>query len=106
MVLNYYSPLRLIRGLAPGNARARRRPHHQRRRPGACFSEASPLFGVYNASKAALSAVSRVIETEWGRQGRALDDAVLPTGGHADDRADQGLRRDARADARKRPPSG
>ena len=29
------------------------------------FSEASPLFAVYNASKAALSSVSRVIETEW-----------------------------------------
>jgi NAD(P)-dependent dehydrogenase (short-subunit alcohol dehydrogenase family) len=33
------------------------------------FSEASPLFGVYNASKAALSAVSRVVETEWAAQG-------------------------------------
>lgn len=42
MVLNYYAPLRLIRGLAPG---------------------------MYNASKAALSAVSRIIETEWGSQG-------------------------------------
>jgi NAD(P)-dependent dehydrogenase (short-subunit alcohol dehydrogenase family) len=33
------------------------------------LSESSPLFAVYNASKAALSAVSRVIETEWSRQG-------------------------------------
>jgi NAD(P)-dependent dehydrogenase (short-subunit alcohol dehydrogenase family) len=33
------------------------------------LSEASPLFAVYNASKAALSAVSRVVETEWGRKG-------------------------------------
>jgi NAD(P)-dependent dehydrogenase (short-subunit alcohol dehydrogenase family) len=33
------------------------------------FSEASPLFSVYNASKAALSAVSRVIETEWAPKG-------------------------------------
>jgi NAD(P)-dependent dehydrogenase (short-subunit alcohol dehydrogenase family) len=33
------------------------------------FSEASPLFSVYNASKAALSAVSRVIETEWATKG-------------------------------------
>ena len=38
-------------------------------RPGACCSEASPLFAVYNASKAALSAVSRVIETEWAHHG-------------------------------------
>jgi len=33
------------------------------------LTEASPLFSVYNASKAALSAVSRVAETEWGRRG-------------------------------------
>ena len=33
------------------------------------FSEPSPLFAVYNASKAALSAVSRVIETEWATKG-------------------------------------
>ena len=33
------------------------------------LSEAPPLFGVYNASKSALSTVSRVIETEWGRKG-------------------------------------
>ena len=33
------------------------------------FSEASPLFAVYNASKAALSSVSRVIETEWSGRG-------------------------------------
>jgi hypothetical protein len=33
------------------------------------LSEASPLFSVYTASKAALSAVSRVAETEWGPRG-------------------------------------
>jgi NAD(P)-dependent dehydrogenase (short-subunit alcohol dehydrogenase family) len=33
------------------------------------LSEASPLFAVYNASKAALSMVSRVVETEWGAHG-------------------------------------
>lgn len=33
------------------------------------MTEASPLFGVYNGSKAALAAVSRVMETEWGRHG-------------------------------------
>ncbi len=31
--------------------------------------ESSPLFGVYNASKAALSAVSRVIDTELAESG-------------------------------------
>lgn len=33
------------------------------------MNESSPLFSVYNASKAALAAVSRVIETEWSAQG-------------------------------------
>src|SRR5262249_23649943 len=33
------------------------------------MSEASPMFSVYNASKAALASVSRVVETEWGRKG-------------------------------------
>jgi NAD(P)-dependent dehydrogenase (short-subunit alcohol dehydrogenase family) len=31
--------------------------------------ESSPMFAAYNASKAALSAVSRVIDTEWGQSG-------------------------------------
>jgi NAD(P)-dependent dehydrogenase (short-subunit alcohol dehydrogenase family) len=68
MVLNYYSPLRLIRGLAPG-MRQRRDGHIINFSTWGVLSESSPLFAVYNASKAALSAVSRVIETEWSSQG-------------------------------------
>jgi NAD(P)-dependent dehydrogenase (short-subunit alcohol dehydrogenase family) len=68
MALNYYSPLRLIRGLAPGMIE-RRDGHIINVATWGVLSEASPLFGVYNASKAALSAVSRVIETEWARNG-------------------------------------
>jgi NAD(P)-dependent dehydrogenase (short-subunit alcohol dehydrogenase family) len=68
MTLNYYSPLRLIRGLAPGMIE-RRDGHIINVATWGVLSEASPLFGVYNASKAALSAVSRVIETEWARHG-------------------------------------
>jgi NAD(P)-dependent dehydrogenase (short-subunit alcohol dehydrogenase family) len=68
MVLNYYSPLRLIRGLAPG-MRDRRDGHIINVSTWGVLSESSPLFGVYNASKSALSAVSRVIETEWSREG-------------------------------------
>jgi len=68
MTLNYYSPLRLIRGLAPGMFE-RRDGHIINVATWGVLSEASPLFGVYNASKAALSAVSRVIETEWARKG-------------------------------------
>lgn len=68
MVLNYYSPLRLIRGLAPG-MRQRRDGHIINVSSWGVLSESSPLFAVYNASKAALSAVSRVIETEWSGDG-------------------------------------
>jgi NAD(P)-dependent dehydrogenase (short-subunit alcohol dehydrogenase family) len=68
MVLNYYSPLRLIRGVAPGMLR-RGDGHIINVATWGVFSEASPLFSVYNASKAALSSVSRVIETEWAPKG-------------------------------------
>lgn len=68
MTLNYYSPLRLIRGLAPG-MRERRDGHIINVATWGVMNESSPLFAVYNASKAALAAVSRVIETEWGAVG-------------------------------------
>jgi NAD(P)-dependent dehydrogenase (short-subunit alcohol dehydrogenase family) len=68
MVLNYYAPLRLIRGLAPGMLE-RGDGHIINVSTWGVLSEASPLFSVYNASKAALSAVSRVSETEWGPRG-------------------------------------
>ncbi len=68
MALNYYSPLRMIRGFAPAMIE-RGDGHIINVSTWGVLSEASPLFGVYNASKAALSAVSRVIETEWSRQG-------------------------------------
>jgi len=68
MMLNYYSPLRLIRGLAPGMIQ-RGDGHIINVATWGVLSEAPPLFGVYNASKSALSTVSRVIETEWGRKG-------------------------------------
>ncbi|HLR99762.1 MAG TPA: SDR family oxidoreductase [Mycolicibacillus parakoreensis] len=68
MVLNYYAPLRLVRGLAPG-MRDRGDGHIINVATWGVMTEASPMFGVYNASKAALAAVSRVMETEWGRLG-------------------------------------
>ncbi|VBA47456.1 SDR family oxidoreductase [Mycobacterium pseudokansasii] len=68
IALNYYAPLRLIRGLAPG-MRERGDGHIINVATWGVLSEAAPLFSVYNASKAALSAVSRTIETEWGRNG-------------------------------------
>ncbi|MCW2732284.1 MAG: hypothetical protein JWR13_3100 [Mycobacterium sp.] len=68
MQLNYYSPLRLIRGFAPG-MRERRDGHIVNVSTWGVLSESSPLFAVYNASKAALTAVSRVVETEWGADG-------------------------------------
>jgi NAD(P)-dependent dehydrogenase (short-subunit alcohol dehydrogenase family) len=68
MSLNYYAPLRLIRGLAPGMIE-RGDGHIINVATWGVLSESSPLFSVYNASKAALSTVSRVIETEWGHKG-------------------------------------
>jgi NAD(P)-dependent dehydrogenase (short-subunit alcohol dehydrogenase family) len=68
MTLNYYSPLRLIRGLAPGMIE-RGDGHIINVSTWGVLSESSPLFAVYNASKAALSTVSRVIETEWATKG-------------------------------------
>ncbi len=68
MTLNYYAPLRLIRGFAPGMLE-RGDGHTINVSTWGVLSEASPLFAVYNASKAALSAVSRVVETEWGGRG-------------------------------------
>jgi len=68
MVLNYYGPLRLIRGLAPGMLE-RGDGHIINVVTWGVMSEASPMFSVYNASKAALASVSRVVETEWGHRG-------------------------------------
>jgi NAD(P)-dependent dehydrogenase (short-subunit alcohol dehydrogenase family) len=68
MALNYYGPLRLIRGLAPGML-DRGDGHIINVSTWGVMSEASPMFGVYNASKAALGSISRVVETEWGHQG-------------------------------------
>src|SRR5690625_3563222 len=67
MTLNYYSPLRLIRAIAPGMFE-RGDGHIINVATWGVMTEASPLFAVYNASKTALSAVSRVIETEWANK--------------------------------------
>jgi NAD(P)-dependent dehydrogenase (short-subunit alcohol dehydrogenase family) len=68
MALNYYGSLRLIRGLAPGMLE-RGDGHIINVSTWGVMSEASPMFGVYNASKAALGSISRVVETEWGLKG-------------------------------------
>ena len=68
MALNYFAPLRLIRGLAPGMIE-RGDGHVINVATWRILPESSPMFAAYNASKAALSAVSRVIDTEWGRAG-------------------------------------
>jgi NAD(P)-dependent dehydrogenase (short-subunit alcohol dehydrogenase family) len=68
MTLNYYGPLRLIRGLAPGML-DRGDGHIVNVSTWGVKTESPPLFGVYNASKAALSSISRIIETEWGEAG-------------------------------------
>ena len=68
MALNYLAPLRLIRGIAPGMIE-RGDGHIINIATWRVLPESSPLFAAYNASKAALSAVSRVIDTEWGGRG-------------------------------------
>lgn len=68
MVLNYYAPLRLMRGLAPGMIE-RGDGHIINVSTWGVLNEASPLFGAYNGSKAALTAITRVAETEWGHKG-------------------------------------
>jgi len=68
MQLNYFAPLRLIRGLAPGMIE-RGDGHIINVATWRVLPESSPMFAAYNASKAALSAVSRVIDTEWGHSG-------------------------------------
>jgi NAD(P)-dependent dehydrogenase (short-subunit alcohol dehydrogenase family) len=68
MALNFYAPLRLIRGVAPGMI-ARGDGHIVNVATWRVLPESSPMFAAYNASKAASSAVSRVIDTEWGRSG-------------------------------------
>ncbi|BBZ26619.1 short-chain dehydrogenase [Mycolicibacterium madagascariense] len=68
MQLNYFSPLRLIRGFGPG-MRERRDGHVVNVSTWGVLAESQPLFAAYNASKSALTAVSRVIETEWAVDG-------------------------------------
>lgn len=66
--INYYAPLRLIRGIAPGMIE-RGDGHIINVSSWRVIPESSPLFSVYNASKAALSAVSRVIDNELAEHG-------------------------------------
>jgi NAD(P)-dependent dehydrogenase (short-subunit alcohol dehydrogenase family) len=68
MALNYFAPLRLMRGIAPGMIE-RGDGHIINITTWRVLPESSPMFAAYNASKAALSAVSRVINTEWGQSG-------------------------------------
>jgi NAD(P)-dependent dehydrogenase (short-subunit alcohol dehydrogenase family)/acyl carrier protein len=68
MRLNYYAPLRLIRALAPGMV-DRGDGHIINVSTWVVLNEALPNYSAYNASKAALTAVSRVIDTEWANTG-------------------------------------
>lgn len=68
MALNYYAPLRLMRALVPGML-ARGDGHVINVSTWGVMNESSPLFGAYQASKAALTAASRVAATEWSGKG-------------------------------------
>ncbi|SII37981.1 Fatty acyl-CoA reductase [Mycobacteroides abscessus subsp. abscessus] len=66
MQLNYFSPLRLIRGFAPGMVE-RRSGHIINVATWGVLTDVVPQFAVYNASKAALSTVSRIVDAEYGK---------------------------------------
>jgi acyl transferase domain-containing protein/NAD(P)-dependent dehydrogenase (short-subunit alcohol dehydrogenase family)/acyl carrier protein len=68
MQLNYYAPLRLMRAFVPGMVQ-RRDGHIINVSSWVVYNEAVPNFSAYNASKAALSAISRVIDNEWADSG-------------------------------------
>ncbi|HEU0192254.1 MAG TPA: SDR family oxidoreductase [Mycobacterium sp.] len=68
MAINYYAPLRLIRGFVPGMFE-RGDGHLINVATWGVMFEASANFGAYNATKAALASVSRVMETEWSGRG-------------------------------------
>ena len=99
MTLNYYSPLRLIRGLAPGML-ARGDGHIINVSTWGVLSESSPLFARLQRLEGGAVRGQPGHRNRMGRRRRAFDDAVLPAGEDADDRADAGLRRPARADGR------
>lgn len=68
MQLNYYAPLRLIRAFTPGMVE-RGDGHIINASTWAVYNEALPGFSAYNASKAALTAICRVIDTELAGSG-------------------------------------
>ncbi|MFL6089328.1 MAG: SDR family oxidoreductase [Aeromicrobium sp.] len=68
MQLNLYGPLRLIRAVAPAMLE-RGDGHIINVSTWGVFFEGAPLFGLYNASKAALATIGATMETEWGRKG-------------------------------------
>ncbi|MGH3560774.1 MAG: SDR family oxidoreductase [Mycobacterium sp.] len=68
MALNYYAPLRLIRGFVPGMFE-RGDGHIINVATWGVMFEASANFGAYNATKSALASVSRAMETEWSGRG-------------------------------------
>jgi len=68
MQLNYYAPLRLIRAFAPGMV-VRGDGHIINASTWAVYNQALPGFSAYNASKAALTAICRVIDVELAGSG-------------------------------------
>ncbi|MCB0927191.1 MAG: SDR family oxidoreductase [Mycobacterium sp.] len=68
MAVNYYAPMRLMRGFVPGMLE-RGDGHIINVLTWGVMNEAAPLFGAYNASKSALASVSRVADTEWTARG-------------------------------------
>ena len=68
MQLNLYGPLRLIRAVVPAMLE-RGDGHIINVSTWGVFFEGAPLFGIYNASKAALATIGATMETEWASKG-------------------------------------
>ncbi|MEZ4426415.1 MAG: SDR family oxidoreductase, partial [Nannocystaceae bacterium] len=75
MQLNFFAPVRLIRGVLPG-MRARRRGHIVNVLS-AGVAMPAPRFGVYAASKAALGSLAGTLAAEHAHEGIFATDALL-----------------------------
>ena len=78
IALNYYAPLRLIRGLAPGMVE-RGGGHIINISSWRVMPESSPLFGVYNASKAAIHMLTESIRLQLADSNIEFKELIPPS---------------------------
>ncbi len=103
MQLNYFGALKLIFGFAP--VMLERKSGHIINISSIGVLASPPRFSAYVASKAALDAFSWCAAPEFADSQRALHHHQHAAGAHADDRADQAVRRLPDAVTGRKPPS-